>query len=45
MRTEFTFIEEAAAIMAKPCVCGIFNPKRAEEILGHGKAVEAKLES
>ena len=38
-------LEEAAAIIAKPCVCGIFNPKRAEELLGRGKAVEAKLES
>ncbi|MFC1847490.1 hypothetical protein ACFLW5_01575 [Chloroflexota bacterium] len=26
-------LKEAAGIMAKPCVCGIFNPKRAEEIL------------
>lgn len=26
-------IEEAAVILAKPCVCGIFNTKRAEELL------------
>lgn len=27
-------IEKAAEMLAKPCICGIFNPKRAEEILG-----------
>jgi len=26
-------LKEAAVIMAKPCVCGIFNPKRAEDLL------------
>jgi hypothetical protein len=26
-------LDEAAAAMAKPCVCGVFNPKRAEELL------------
>ena len=26
-------LEEAAGIMAKPCVCGIFNTKRAEDLL------------
>ncbi|MHA1235803.1 MAG: hypothetical protein ACTSQL_12060 [Promethearchaeota archaeon] len=26
-------VEKAAAKLAKPCVCGIFNPKRAEMIL------------
>jgi hypothetical protein len=26
-------LEQAAGILARPCVCGIFNPKRAEEIL------------
>ena len=26
-------LQEAAIIMAKPCVCGIFNPKRAENLL------------
>lgn len=25
--------EKAAGIIAKPCVCGVFNPKRAEELL------------
>jgi len=27
-------LEDAACLLAKPCVCGVFNPKRAEEILG-----------
>jgi len=26
-------IEEAAGVLAKPCVCGVFNPKRAQELL------------
>jgi len=26
-------VERAAEKLAKPCVCGIFNPKRAERIL------------
>ena len=26
-------IEEAGRIMAKPCSCGVFNPRRAEELL------------
>ena len=26
-------LQEAAGIMAKPCVCGIFNPNRAEDLL------------
>ncbi len=26
-------LEQAAGILARPCVCGIFNPKRAEELL------------
>jgi len=26
-------IEEAGRIMAKPCTCGVFNPRRAEELL------------
>jgi hypothetical protein len=25
--------KEAAKIMAKPCVCGVFNPARAETLL------------
>jgi hypothetical protein len=27
-------IEEAAGILARPCVCGVFNPRRAIELLG-----------
>lgn len=26
-------LEKAGRIMAKPCVCGVFNPKRAEDLL------------
>ena len=26
-------LEEAAGILAKPCVCGVFNTKRAENLL------------
>jgi hypothetical protein len=26
-------LQSAASLLAKPCVCGIFNPKRAEDIL------------
>jgi len=26
-------IEEASRVMARPCSCGVFNPKRAEELL------------
>lgn len=26
-------LENAAALLAKPCVCGVFNPARAEELL------------
>ena len=26
-------LEKAAATLAKPCICGVFNPKRAEELL------------
>jgi len=26
-------LEEAAAELAKPCMCGVFNPKRAEQVL------------
>jgi hypothetical protein len=26
-------VEEAAAELAKPCMCGVFNPKRAEQVL------------
>ena len=26
-------LEEAGRIMARPCSCGIFNPKRAEDLL------------
>jgi hypothetical protein len=33
IRKGLTNFEEAARIMAKPCTCGIFNPKRAEELL------------
>lgn len=28
-----TSVEKAAATLAKPCICGIFNTKRAEELL------------
>jgi len=28
-----TSFEEAGRILAKPCTCGIFNPKRAEDLL------------
>jgi len=33
VRNGLVSLEEAAGIMAKPCVCGAFNPKRAEDIL------------
>ena len=33
VRNHSISLEEAAGIMAKPCVCGIFNPKRAEDLL------------
>ena len=26
-------VEEAAAELARPCMCGVFNPKRAEQVL------------
>ena len=26
-------LQKAAGIMAKPCVCGVFNNKRAEDLL------------
>jgi hypothetical protein len=26
-------VEEAAVELAKPCMCGVFNPKRAEQVL------------
>jgi hypothetical protein len=28
-----TSLEEASHILARPCSCGIFNPKRAQELL------------
>ncbi len=28
-----TSLEEANRILARPCSCGIFNPKRAQELL------------
>jgi hypothetical protein len=28
-----TTIEDAAAELARPCICGVFNPKKAEKIL------------
>jgi len=33
VRKGLTSLEVAASIMAKPCVCGVFNPKRAEDLL------------
>lgn len=30
-----TSLEAAASTLAKPCVCGVFNPKRAEDLLKH----------
>jgi Fe-S-cluster-containing dehydrogenase component len=35
-------VEEAAIELAKPCTCGIFNPKRAEELLAAMVAEEKK---
>jgi len=35
-------LEEGAGILAKPCVCGIFNPKRAELILADYIASQVK---
>jgi hypothetical protein len=26
-------LEEAAAELAKPCMCGVFNPERAKDLL------------
>ncbi len=26
-------LQDAASLLAKPCVCGVFNPKRAEDLL------------
>ena len=33
VRKGLTSLEAAASILAKPCVCGVFNPKRAENLL------------
>ena len=33
VRKSLVSFEEAGRIMAKPCTCGVFNPKRAEDLL------------
>lgn len=33
VRKGLVSLEEAGHTMAKPCVCGVFNPKRAEDLL------------
>lgn len=33
VRKGLVSLEKAGRIMAKPCVCGVFNPKRAEDLL------------
>ncbi|MFC1898716.1 hypothetical protein ACFLXP_00050 [Chloroflexota bacterium] len=33
VKNNLVSLKKAAGILAKPCVCGVFNPKRAEEII------------